>query len=420
MSERFLTFDERLELIRVVSDLYILTDGGARGRRIFLQESAGLGQFIKNMDLSGPIQTFVGDLVGRLERYGPLPDRPAFHALGALLDAVLAQGDLPVADQAFAAGLIVRYSLVSDPVYVDRLRARYKTDVAAVRPPEAPPDLPRPGAATTEPELKAALADEQALEAIINSEDNFLDINFLYGAIYCSHAVCLIENPVGVPQGTGFLVNHDLLLTNHHVLRSVEYLEGAVARFDFLFDYSGARTNGRVIPLDQGFYHTSPAEKLDYALVRLVEPPLAGMSAGDGLAELTVPQLVSAGRHRGYLTLLDSFIKKHDRVNILQHPDGDPLKVVMTQNYVDDDMTPTRVRYVADTMKGSSGSPVLNQRWQVVALHHSGAPYPPDQQLEDSKKDWKGRYRVNEGIPVRALLKDFRENGLDRFLPAGS
>jgi hypothetical protein len=418
MAERFLSFEERKNLNKVVSGLYILTDGGARDRRIFLQESAGLGRFVKGMNLSGSVQTFVADLIGRLEQFGHLPERPAFHALGALLDAVLDQGDLPGADALFVAGLIVRYSLVADPVYVDRLRSRYQLDAPAVRPPEQPVSLPETGVEVAGPELKVAPADEAALEAIINSEDNFLDINFLYGAIYCSHAVCLIESPVGVPRGTAFLVNQDLLLTNQHVLRNVEYARDAVARFGYLFDYSGARANGRIFKLDPDFFHASPAEELDYALVRLLESPLTAMVASGDLVDQTVPQLVSAGRHRGYLTLVDSFIKKHDRVNIIQHPDGDPLKVVMTQNYVDDDMTPTRVHYVADTMGGSSGSPVLNHRWQVVALHHSGGPYPPDQTEIDSKKSWKGRYRINEGIPVRAILNDFRQKGLEKLLPS--
>ena len=32
------------------------------------------------------------------------------------------------------------------------------------------------------------------------------------------------------------------------------------------------------------------------------------------------------------------------------------------------------VTYSTDTTQGSSGSCVLNDQWQVIALHHSGVP----------------------------------------------
>jgi hypothetical protein len=122
------------------------------------------------------------------------------------------------------------------------------------------------------------------------------------------------------------------------------------------------------------------------------------------------------GKHRGYLVLASGIFPKHFRVNIIQHPDGKPMKVVLTQNYVVHS-TESRVQYVADTMGGSSGSPVFNQKWEVVALHHSGSPYPPESLAAAAKKAWKGRYRVNEGIPMRAILKDFEDKGITRFLP---
>ncbi len=80
-------------------------------------------------------------------------------------------------------------------------------------------------------------------------------------------------------------------------------------------------------------------------------------------------------------------------------------------------MANSRVQYVADTMEGSSGSPVFNRKWEVVALHHSGTPYPPDAAGVTLKKAWKGRFRVNEGIPMRNILEDFENKGIERYLP---
>lgn len=56
------------------------------------------------------------------------------------------------------------------------------------------------------------------------------------------------------------------------------------------------------------------------------------------------------------------------------------------------------VQYITSTLPGSSGSPVFNDSWEVVALHHAGGdiPEPTTQQ----------RYFRNEGILVQSILAD--------------
>jgi endonuclease G len=60
-------------------------------------------------------------------------------------------------------------------------------------------------------------------------------------------------------------------------------------------------------------------------------------------------------------------------LSIIQHPGGERKQVCVRENkllrYGDDTLW-----YQADTVAGSSGSPVFNPFWQVVALHHSGVP----------------------------------------------
>jgi V8-like Glu-specific endopeptidase len=418
MSEKFLQLDERNRLAGTLAGLYDFTDLGATGIRVFL-EGAGLKRFVSGMNLSLPPRVVAADLIGRVEPFGDLPERPNYHALGALLDAVLNVGELPQDQARFVASLIVRYSLVYDPDYIRSTRQRYDITGEPAREPEtshAPPPL-APGQTPEGPEFSAAIPDEAALERVINSEDNFLDLYMLYGALYSSLAICRIERPQGRALGTGFLVNKDILMTNQHVLRDQDYLEDAVARFNYRVDASGVAGEGRLLRFDPDFYHASPSADLDFALVRLTEKPLEGMSSGDDISDLSKEQLVLRGKHAGYLTLAPREIKEHERVNVIQHPDGDPLKVVLTQNYVVADMTGTRVHYIADTKPGSSGSPVFNERWDVVAIHHSGGPYPPESIREAAKKAWKGHFRFNEGVPMRAILKAFSDRGLDRFLP---
>ena len=65
-------------------------------------------------------------------------------------------------------------------------------------------------------------------------------------------------------------------------------------------------------------------------------------------------------------------------VNIIQHPEGRPKEIVIRDNrlidLLDDRDDVPFFHYHADTERGSSGSPVFNDQWEIVALHHPGVP----------------------------------------------
>jgi V8-like Glu-specific endopeptidase len=273
-----------------------------------------------------------------------------------------------------------------------------------------PPALPP--APADEPAFDPAVGDQAELEQIVNSEDNFLDIDALAGAIYTAQAVGRIELPRGRAHGTGFLVGPDLMLTNYHVFKSKDVLASAVVRFDYHANADGVVTQGRIFDFQPDFYVGSPDTELDFALVRIKGEPLAERKLQPGDEGLGYLELLRRGRHRGYLLVSPSLIVEHERVNIIQHPNGNPQKVVLTQNYVLATMSDTRVHYLADTLPGSSGSPVLNRYWEVVALHHSGGAHPPQKASSDLQKLLKGVYKFNEGIPIRAILPQ-----IERYLP---
>ena len=95
--------------------------------------------------------------------------------------------------------------------------------------------------------------------------------------------------------------------------------------------------------------------------------------------------------------------KRDDYTVIIQHPGGGPKQIALYHNvitYAD----ATRVQYLTDTLPGSSGSPVFDTHWQVVALHHSGGMLrEPGTKLQV--------YR-NEGIHINAVLSGLRAQGL--------
>src|ERR1035438_790116 len=120
----FLDPSERQTLISIVGNLYQFTDGGAQGRRVLLW-SAGLQKFVGTLKLGEGADMVAGDIVALLENYGYLPERPTYHALGALLTTVLQLPELSTDKQKSLATIIVKYSLVADPVYIQDLRSTY-------------------------------------------------------------------------------------------------------------------------------------------------------------------------------------------------------------------------------------------------------------------------------------------------------
>ena len=66
----------------------------------------------------------------------------------------------------------------------------------------------------------------------------------------------------------------------------------------------------------------------------------------------------------------------HDPVNIVQHPKGELKQIAIRNNTLldlpEDSGLDKFAHYETDTEQGSSGSPVLNDQWEV--LHHSGIP----------------------------------------------
>jgi V8-like Glu-specific endopeptidase len=350
--------------IDIVTDLF--RDDPGPGRRLLVRQ-AGIDSRLRNVDWFGPASTVAGHVVDRLNNYGPLDDRPCFHALGALADYLLTRPEIPVVDRFFLACLIVSKNLVIDPAYLQRLRAQYNCRSGPL------------------------LSDSVITERIRNSWDNLLDVDALWGVHYVAQAVARIEVQ-GEPRGTGFLLGPNLLLTSQHVLPSHTEAQAAYA----VFSYQLRPAQGsNAFALDKQFYYGRPEPELDYVVVRVNGYPLGDIAVGDAVGPLSFRELVLTGKHRGHLRCDLDPIVFQQRVNIIQYPGGRDIKAVLTANRVVEVIRSpqARVRYETDTDEGASGSPVLNMKWQVVALH------------KGTDKESPG---YNVGVPIAAILADFQ------------
>jgi endonuclease G len=201
------------------------------------------------------------------------------------------------------------------------------------------------------------------------------------------------EHPVG-SLGTGWLIGPCLLLTNHHVVNARERGEPAALKSDFTtqgrsavawFDYFvEGRSSTEIAAVD--LVHSNAA--LDYALLRL-----ADHKALQTRKQIALPQNAPQ-------------LDRGTRLNVAQYPGGGPLRLAIRNNFfVGRGEKQFQIRYLTDTIEGSSGSPVLDDNWQVIALHHGARKVNP--QLYDKEPGVRGIVKFhNQGIDIQAIIAD--------------
>jgi V8-like Glu-specific endopeptidase len=232
----------------------------------------------------------------------------------------------------------------------------------------------------------------------INFSVDYLPANFLALGAERSRAVALIETDgvdfagnTGRWSGTGFLVADTLLLTNYHVLNSVDVAKNARVIFNYQLDVN-----------------QKPAETVAFKLdpERLfVVSPLHG-----GLDYCFVWIDAAAARQFGTIPLLRSAftVQVGDRANIIQHPRGGRKQVVLQENEVLRD-SGLVLHYASDTDIGSSGSPVFDNRWHLIALHHAADRNRDGLKLSD---DRPAPTYLNEGIKISAIAADLERRAV--------
>ncbi|QDU37561.1 Extracellular ribonuclease precursor [Maioricimonas rarisocia] len=195
--------------------------------------------------------------------------------------------------------------------------------------------------------------------------------------------------------GTGFLVSPTLLLTNNHVLESENDAVGSEVEFDFEVDLAGNVRQTVLFKLaPQTFFLTD--RDLDFTLVAV--SPASGREA----------------REWGWIHMVDEdgLIVTGEYVSIIQHPNGEAKQLALRENEVVD-LLDDFAHYRTDTAPGSSGSPVFNDQWELVALHHSGVPERDrDGNIlaVDGRKwePWMGDHRIkwiaNEGVSGKKIV----------------
>ena len=258
----------------------------------------------------------------------------------------------------------------------------------------------------TQPVQSAVKPDEQVslLERIIE-ENDLISSRFLPIGASVARAVGRItirQNGRRLGYGTGFLVSPELLLTNHHVLKSSELAVDSFVEFDF-FERQDGRTNPTVVHRLKPERFFLNDKDLDYAFVAVAPQSDEGFPLTD----------------RGFIHLIAESGKAliGEPVNVIQHPAGNPQQIAIRNNNITD-IIDDFLHYAADTERGSSGSPVFNMQWELAALHHSGVPLRNaqgqilmiDGHVFDGRPENEERiaWKANEGIRISSIVDNVR------------
>jgi V8-like Glu-specific endopeptidase len=250
-------------------------------------------------------------------------------------------------------------------------------------------------------DIRAARLAEFAdgrLERILGA-DRYLSLTWYRTGLKRCRAVARIQTADDHGVGTGFLVaGPDLhpglpplvVVTNGHVVP--EDLDPGQAHVTFhgLDDDPGRQARFRVAR--QWWYQPSAGSGLDTTVLEL-----------DGYPQDVVPTPLAKG--------LPPKPLHHRRAYVIGHPGGSAQPQFSLQDNILLDYDHRVLHYRSPTEGGSSGSPVFDDEWRLIGLHHAGGTRMP--QLNRAG----GTYAANEGITIDAIRGGLAQRPPERFSP---
>jgi V8-like Glu-specific endopeptidase len=184
-------------------------------------------------------------------------------------------------------------------------------------------------------------------------------------------------------RGTGFRIGSKILLTAWHVLHAKEQKVARItAEFGYDDDGSGGGLASSAIECVLDSIRGDPAD--DWAIVE-VKRKLADSISLIKLSEAVDP-------HEGAPAF------------IIQHPGGDRKRLGYVRNQITS-FDNRVVHYLTDTQTGSSGSPVLDDKGRLLALHHAGG------RLQEIAG--RAPLRKNEGIRIPRIMDGLLRLGMN-------
>lgn len=258
--------------------------------------------------------------------------------------------------------------------------------------------------------LSQSLGDEQlavdTLERVLAGNE-LQSVNYLERGAIAARSIARIQirRPDGIRYGwgTGFLIAPQVLITNNHVIPDSQWAANSEAQFEYEIDINDEPTGPTIFQLDpQKLFYTS--KELDFTVVSVTP------HTDDKQRTLS---------DFGWLPLLDipGKLFEGEWLTIIQHPSGERKQLCVRENQLLK-RTDNVLWYSTDTLGGSSGSPVYNNDWFVVALHHSGVPEKRNGRIQTvdgqnfdprTMDESRIKWLANEGIRASRITQTLKQ-----------
>lgn len=229
------------------------------------------------------------------------------------------------------------------------------------------------------------------------STDSFKTYEWYLRGLKACSAVARIGQDTATGKGTGFLLNGELLSKN---------LKGKIVLL----------TNAHIVSLDPIGNNGSLQADEAVATLEAVghDQPLKFKKVirTSSIFELDTTVLTFDAAAQKKLKALKDHIYPYtlagapptpdgkQRVYIIGHPRGGVLQISLQDN-VFLSCNDQRMHYRTPTAPGNSGSPVFNDRWEIIGIHHAGGNNM--RKLDDPRQ----LEAANEGIRIDAIQKLF-------------
>ncbi|WP_082035327.1 serine protease [Phaeobacter sp. S60] len=223
------------------------------------------------------------------------------------------------------------------------------------------------------------------LERLVGNSNDIVSIEFLEAGLLARRAVGRIWDG-DQSYSTGFHVGLGLVMTTAHSLPSIAAASDHVLQMDYEEQSLGPPRRISEFSLDpETFFMRN--EEYDVAICAATD--FAGIA----------PPLDTFGWH--VFSGEDEDTSSGTPVSLIQHPNGEMKSLVVhNSHFVDTGRGSDDDRYcwyTADTKPGSSGSPVFDPSWRLLALHHSAVPARNPQ---GTILDRDGSPLQKDGVPV--------------------
>jgi V8-like Glu-specific endopeptidase len=236
--------------------------------------------------------------------------------------------------------------------------------------------------------------DEIELQGFFKKQPDWYDVGFLQRIIEQAKSVCRVDLPNLNITATGVLIDTKYVLTNYHVVKRNDNddLEANAKNIRLNFGCfslkDGKETSSKMFYLNaqQPILAFSPVNELDYVLLQLEDTFIQALNAEEAMIK---PTQFSNNIN----------ISERDGINILQHPNGESMKLSITCDGITG-VYPNSglVQYINKASGGSSGSPCFNEKGELVAIHHA--------------QKSKSFGTIREGILLSHIYKDLEQKSI--------